>query len=75
MAKHPNLSKLTSYDIARVKKYANFTELQEQIFLQLCKDNLDTAIIQNLHVSSRKYYETKPIVFDKVCQILPEFGS
>lgn len=72
MAKHPNLSRLTTFDISRIKKFANFTEIQEQIFDQLCKDRLDYAIIQILHISNRKYYENKPIVFSKVCQIVPE---
>lgn len=75
MAKHPNLSRLTVFDIARIKKFANFTELQEQIFNHLCKDKLDYAIMQDLHISNRKYYENKPIVFDKVCQIIPELTS
>lgn len=72
MAKYPNLSRLTVFDISRVKKFANFTELQEQIFDQLCKDKLDYAIMQVLHISNRKYYENKPIVFEKVCGIVPE---
>jgi hypothetical protein len=72
MAKYPNLARLTVFDISRVKKFANFTETQEQIFDQLCKDRLDYAIIQTLHISNRKYYEDKPIVFEKVAQIVPE---
>lgn len=75
MAKHFNLSRLTVFDISRIKKFANFTELQEQIFDQLCKDRLDYAIIQNLHISNRKYYENKPIVFEKVAQVIPELFS
>lgn len=75
MAKSINLSKLTLFDISRIKKFANFTELQEQIFDQLCKDRLDYAIVQTLHISNRKYYENKPIVFEKVKQIVPELFS
>ena len=75
MAKHPNLSRLTLFDIARVKKFANFTEVQEQVFDQLCKDRLDYAIINDLHISSRKYYANKPIVLDKVCQVIPDLES
>lgn len=75
MAKHINLSRLTVFDISRIKKFANFTEVQDQIFDQLCKDHLDYAIIQTLHISNRKYYENKPIVFEKVRQIIPELFS
>lgn len=75
MAKHINLSRLTVFDISRIKKFANFTEVQDQIFDQLCKDRLDYAIIQTLHISNRKYYENKPIVFEKVRQIVPELFS
>lgn len=75
MAKSTNLSRLTLFDISRIKKFANFTEVQEQIFDQLCKDRLDYAIIQTLHISNRKYYENKPIVFEKVKQIVPELFS
>lgn len=75
MTKYPNLSRLTAFDITRIKKFANFTELQEQIFDQLCKDKLDYAIMHTLHISNRKYYENKPIVFEKVFKIVPDIFS
>lgn len=75
MAKHPNLSQLTSIEILRIKKLANFTEVQEQIFDNLCKDRLDYDIMQRMCVSNRKYYDNKPIVYSKVSRLYPEMFS
>lgn len=71
--KRSYLNSLTEIDITRIKSLAHFTPLQEEIFNELCKDQVDYAIMQKLCVSNRKYYENKPIVLRKVEQIL--FGT
>lgn len=64
---------LTEIDIIRIKSLAHFTELQEEIFNELCKDQPDYAIMQKLCISNRKFYENKPLVLQKAEQIL--FGT
>lgn len=68
--KRSYLLSLTEIDIVRIKSLAHFTDLQEEIFNELCKDQPDYAITMKLHVSNRKYYDNKPIVIRKVEQIL-----
>lgn len=54
---------------------ANFTEDQLAILEELNKNKYyDYAIMTNLNISNRRYYNTKRIVVDKVERIAIEMG-
>ena len=54
---------------------ANFTEDQRAIFDELNKNKYyDYAIMVNLNIPNRRYYNTKNIVMDKVERIAVEMG-
>lgn len=54
---------------------ANFTDDQRAIFDELNKNKYyDYAIMVNLNIPNRRYYNTKNIVMDKVERIAVEMG-
>lgn len=54
---------------------ANFTDDQRAIFDELNKNKYyDYAIMINLNIPTRRYYNTKGIVEDKVEKIATELG-
>ena len=54
---------------------ANFTEDQRAIFDELNKNKYyDYAIMINLNIPNRRYYNTKNIVVEKVERIAVELG-
>lgn len=54
---------------------ANFTDDQLAIFNELNKNKFyDYAIMTNLNIPNRRYYNTKSIVVDKVERIAVEMG-
>ena len=54
---------------------ANFTDDQKAIFNELNKDKYyDYAIMINLNIPNRRYYNLKKIVIDKAERIAVEMG-
>lgn len=70
-----NISALTQSELEQVIARANFTEDQRAIFDELNKNKYyDYAIMVNLNIPNRRYYNTKNIVMDKVERIAVEMG-
>ena len=70
-----NISALTKYELEQVIARANFTDDQRAIFDELNKNKYyDYAIMTNLNIPNRRYYNTKNIVVDKVERIAVELG-
>ena len=70
-----NISALTRSELEEVIARANFTEDQRAIFEELNKNKYyDYAIMLNLNIPNRRYYNTKSIVVDKVERIAVEMG-
>lgn len=69
------VSRMTKTEYDTVIRNANFTADQLRIFEQLNLDEYyDFAIIEKMHMSTRKYYDTKSTVIDKVERISRENG-
>ena len=70
-----NISALTKSELDQVIARANFTDDQKAIFDELNKNKYyDYAIMLNLNIPNRRYYNTKNIVVDKVERIAVELG-
>jgi hypothetical protein len=70
-----NISALTKSELDQVIAHANFTDDQLAIFNELNKNKFyDYAIMTNLNIPNRRYYNTKSIVVDKVERIAVEMG-
>lgn len=66
---------LTKKELEAIIAEANFTKEQRMIFDALNKDEVyDYAIMTQLAMSSRKYYEVKKTTVDKVVRISKELG-
>ena len=73
--KRIRISKLTKREYNTIIEEANFTEDQLKVFQELNKDKLyDFAIMVELNMSSRHYYDVKAVVIDKVERIARENG-
>lgn len=68
--KRKKLSLLTLPEINHIKEQANFTELQEQIFLMLSRDKSDVYIMNALYITNRRLYADKEIIYDKARRVL-----
>ena len=69
------ISKLTRREYNLVIDEANFSEDQLRLFQELNKDRFyDFAIMTDLNMSPRRYYDTKAVVIDKVERIARENG-
>lgn len=69
------VSRMTKTEYDTVIRNANFTADQLRIFEQLNLDEYyDFAVIDKMHMSKRKYYDTKSTVIDKVERISRENG-
>jgi hypothetical protein len=64
---------LTVPEIQTIKELANFTDLQEKIFLLLSRDKSDIYIMTNLYISNRRLYDDKAVIYSKIQKVLPEF--
>lgn len=70
-----NISALTKSELEQIIARANFTEDQKAIFDELNKNKYyDYAIMTNLNIPNRRYYNTKSIVVNKVERIAVEMG-
>ena len=70
-----NISALTKSELDQVIARANFTDDQRAIFDELNKNKYyDYAIMLNLNIPNRRYYDTKHIVVEKVERIVVELG-
>ena len=66
---------LTKRELDTIIAEANFTKEQRMVFDEFNKDEVyDYAIMMNLAMSSRKYYEVKKTTVDKVVRISKELG-
>ena len=71
------ISSLTKSEYDVILREANFTEEQRKLFVELNRDNYyDFAIMLMLNLGSntRKYYDLKSVVIDKVERIAQEYG-
>lgn len=72
--KRLKISALTKQELDLVVKEANFTDEQLAIFKELNKDKFyDYAIMSSLSIPTRKFYDLKKIILDKVERILHQF--
>lgn len=70
-----NISALTKREAQSVIEEANFSEDQLNIFNALNKDRFhDYAIMSDLSLDRKRYYNLKKIVLDKVARIAEHFG-
>lgn len=70
-----NISALTKSELDQVIARANFTDDQRAIFDELNKNKYyDYAIMLNLNIPNRRYYNNKSIVVEKVERIAAELG-
>ena len=69
------ISKLTSREYHVILESANFTDEQRELFERLNKDQYyDVALMSQMNLSSRRYYDLKSTVIDKVERIARESG-
>ena len=69
------ISKLTAREFRIIIDEANFTDEQRVLFEQLNKDQYyDIAIMMQMTISPRRYYDLKATVIDKVERIATENG-
>ena len=70
-----NIYYLTLIELEKIIANANFTDEQLAVFKELNKNiYYDYAIMLNLNIPERRYYETKRIVLDKTARIAQEIG-
>lgn len=75
MTARVNISALTQSELDQIIARANFTDDQKAIFNELNKDKYyDYAIMINLNIPNRRYYNLKKIVIDKAERIAVEMG-
>lgn len=69
------LSALTKTELNKIFEEANFTIDQEKIFRAMNADtHYDFAVMSDLGLSPRKYYELKSIVVEKCVRISIQLG-
>ena len=75
MKNRVNLSALTQMELENLILKANFTDEQKAVFSELNKNKYyDYAIMINLNIPNRRYYNIKKIVMDKAERIAVEMG-